>query len=76
MMLPTAVHDNTSGEWIVTIGDTEIQRSIEFLQSIKGVGSAMISTVLAELFELGKLNSGEIEKLVGVPETLFFLIAK
>ena len=46
--------------------DTENQRAIEVLQSVKGVGSVMISTVLAELPELGKLNRGEIAKLVGV----------
>jgi len=46
--------------------DTENQRAIEVLQSVKGVGPVMISTVLAELPELGKLNRGEIAKLVGV----------
>ncbi len=46
--------------------DAENQRAIETLQSVKGVGSVMISTVLAELPELGKLNRGEIAKLVGV----------
>ena len=46
--------------------DTENQRVIEVLQSVKGVGPVMISTVLAELPELGKLNRGEIAKLVGV----------
>jgi transposase len=46
--------------------DTENQRTIEVLQSVKGVGPVMISTVLAELPELGKLNRGEIAKLVGV----------
>ena len=46
--------------------DTENQRTIEVLQSVKGVGPVMISTVLAELSELGKLNRGEIAKLVGV----------
>ena len=46
--------------------DTENQRAIEVLQSVKGVGPVMISTVLAELPELGRLNRGEIAKLVGV----------
>jgi len=46
--------------------DTENQRAIEVLQSVMGVGPVMISTVLAELPELGKLNRGEIAKLVGV----------
>ncbi|MDA1051032.1 MAG: IS110 family transposase [Planctomycetota bacterium] len=46
--------------------DTVNQRAIEVLRSVKGVGPVMISTVLAELPELGKLNRGEIAKLVGV----------
>lgn len=46
--------------------DTENQRTIEVLQSVKGVGPVMVSTVLAELPEIGKLNRGEIAKLVGV----------
>ena len=46
--------------------DSENQRAIEVLQSVKGVGPVMLSTVLAELPELGKLNRGEIAKLVGV----------
>lgn len=46
--------------------DTANQRSIEVLQSVKGNGPVMISTILAELPELGKLNRGEIAKLVGV----------
>jgi transposase len=46
--------------------DTENKRAIEVMQSAKGVGPVMISTVLAELPELGKLNRGEIAKLVGV----------
>lgn len=46
--------------------DTENQRTIEILQSVKGVGPVMISTLLAELPELGELKRGEIAKLVGV----------
>jgi transposase len=46
--------------------DTENKRKIEILESVKGVGPVMISTVLAELPELGKLNRGEVAKLVGV----------
>ena len=42
------------------------QRTIEILNSVKGVGPVMISTVIAELPELGKLNRGEVAKLVGV----------
>jgi len=36
--------------------DTENQRAIKVLQSVKGLGPVMISTVLAKLPELGKLN--------------------
>lgn len=46
--------------------DTQNQRTIEILGSVKGVGPVTISTVIAELPELGKLNRGEIAKLVGV----------
>ena len=46
--------------------DTANARKIEILQSAKGVGPVMVSTVLAELPELGTLNRGQIGKLVGV----------
>lgn len=46
--------------------DTINQRKIEILRSIKGVGAVTISTLIAELPELGKLNRGEVAKLVGV----------
>jgi hypothetical protein len=46
--------------------DTKNQRTIEVLGSVKGVGPVMISTLLCELPELGKLNRGEVAKLVGV----------
>ena len=46
--------------------DTQNKRKIEILESVKGVGPVMISTVIAELPELGKLNRGEVAKLVGV----------
>jgi len=46
--------------------DSKNRRAIEVLGSVKGVGPVMISTVLSELPELGKLNRGEIAKLVGV----------
>lgn len=48
------------------MADQENQRTIEILHSVKGVGPVMISTLIAELPELGKLNRGEIAKLVGV----------
>jgi transposase len=46
--------------------DTKNKRAIEILGSVKGVGPVMISTVIAELPELGRLNRGEVAKLVGV----------
>lgn len=46
--------------------DTSNQRTIEILQSVKGVGPVTISTLIAELPELGTLNRGEVAKLVGV----------
>lgn len=42
------------------------ERLIEILNSVKGFGPIAISTFLAELPELGKLNRNEIAKLVGV----------
>ena len=47
-------------------GDTENQRKIEILGSVKGVGPVTISTLIVELPELGELNRGEVAKLVGV----------
>ncbi len=41
-------------------------RKIEILQSVKGVGTVSVSTLIAELPELGELNRGQIAKLVGV----------
>lgn len=41
-------------------------RKIEILSSVKGVGSVTVSTFIADLPELGKLNRQEIAKLVGV----------
>lgn len=46
--------------------DTENQRMIEVLQSVEGVGPVTISTIIAELPEIGSLNRGEVAKLVGV----------
>lgn len=39
---------------------------MELLESVKGIGIVTVSTLVAELPELGKLNRGEIAKLVGV----------
>jgi transposase len=46
--------------------DTVNARKIEILQSVKGVGAVTVSTVISELPELGKLNRGQVAKLVGV----------
>lgn len=45
--------------------DTQNQRTIEALGSVKAEGPVMISTVLPELPVLGKLHRGVIAKLVG-----------
>ena len=46
--------------------DQENARKIEILRSAKGVGPVTVSTLVAELPELGQLNRGQISKLVGV----------
>jgi transposase len=46
--------------------DKENSRLIEILDSIKCVGPVLISTLITGLPELGRLNRGEIAKLVGV----------
>ena len=45
---------------------TEHARKVEILGSVCGVGPVAISTFVAELPELGKLNRTQIAKLVGV----------
>ena len=46
--------------------NTADARKIEILDSVKGLGAVTISTLLAELPELGHLNRGQIGKMVGV----------
>lgn len=46
--------------------DTVNARKVEILNSVQGVGAVTISTILADLPELGKLNREQIAKLVGV----------
>jgi prepilin signal peptidase PulO-like enzyme (type II secretory pathway) len=46
--------------------DSANARKIEIMDSVKGLGPVAISTFVAELPELGKLNRAEIAKLVGV----------
>ena len=43
-------------------------RKVEILNSVKGVGPVTVSTLVAELPELGQLNRQEIAKLVGVAQ--------
>lgn len=46
--------------------DTANTRKVEILDSVKGIGAVTISTILAELPELGQFNRKQIAKLVGV----------
>ena len=46
--------------------DESNARKVVILNSVKGVGPVTVSTLLAELPELGQLNRQEIAKLVGV----------
>ena len=46
--------------------DTKNARKIEILDSAIGVGKVMISTVIAELPELGEMNCRQTAKLVGI----------
>jgi len=46
--------------------DQDNARKIEILDSVKGIGPVTISTIIAELPELGNLNRKEVAKLVGV----------
>ncbi|TWW08555.1 hypothetical protein E3A20_23150, partial [Planctomyces bekefii] len=41
-------------------------RTVEIRNSVKGIGPVTVSTIVAELPELGKLNRHEVAKLVGV----------
>ena len=50
------------------------KRTIEILQSVKGIGPVTISTLVAELPELGEMNRGEVAKLVGVSPMALTLI--
>jgi len=46
--------------------DSAQARKVEILGSVQGIGPVAISTLLAELPEIGQLNREEIAKLVGV----------
>lgn len=46
--------------------DQENVRKIEILDSATGVGKVLISTILAQLPELGEMNRGQTAKLVGI----------
>lgn len=44
----------------------KVDPTVEILSSVPGIGLVTVSTLLAELPELGKFNRGQIAKLVGV----------
>jgi transposase len=46
--------------------DSALQQQDSILRSVPGIGPATASLLLAQLAELGKLNRGQITKLVGV----------
>lgn len=46
--------------------DEKNKRKVEILQSFKGIGKVVTSTLVTQLPELGKLSRGKISKLVGV----------
>ena len=46
--------------------DESNTRKVEILNSVKGIGPVTVSTIVAELPELGMLNRQEVAKLVGV----------
>ncbi len=46
--------------------DDDWRAKLELLRSVPGVGDVTASTLVAELPELGRLNRGEIAKLVGL----------
>ena len=46
--------------------DTKNKRKIEILKSANGIGDVVASVLLGHLPELGRLNRGQIAKLVGV----------
>ena len=58
----------TMDERIAKAVDADVAnaRTVEILNSVKGIGPVTVSTIVAELPELGKLNRQEIAKLVGV----------
>ena len=58
----------TMDERIAKAMDADVAnaRTVEILNSVKGIGPVTVSTIVAELPELGKLNRQEIAKLVGV----------
>lgn len=46
--------------------NTATKPKVEIMQSVKGFGAVTISTFVTQLPELGKLNRGQIAKLVGL----------
>lgn len=58
----------TMDEQIARAVDADVAnaRTVEILNSVKGIGPVTVSTLVAELPELGTLNRQEVAKLVGV----------
>ncbi|MEM6473655.1 MAG: IS110 family transposase [Planctomycetota bacterium] len=46
--------------------EAKSNKTVQVLQSVPGVGPVTIATLMSDLPELGKLNRGEVAKLVGV----------
>ena len=63
---PRQVRDFAKGIGKNAKTDAIDARKVEILSSVKGVGPVTVSTLVAELPELGQLNRQEIAKLVGV----------
>jgi len=53
-------------QWINSIAERTATIVVEILNSVKGIGPVTVSTIVAELPELGKINRQEVAKLVGV----------
>ena len=62
------IQQNDVDQRLAEIVNTEAKTNptVAILQSVPGVGTVTVSTLICELPELGKLNRGEISKLVGV----------
>ena len=57
---------NNSEYQFSVLADEANARTVEIVNSVKGIGPITVSTMVEELPELGKLNQKEVGKLVGV----------